>query len=235
MTLVSNMSLSWKDFPLQYKGISSASKHQERCHPPCLWIFSPFFKAHILTSGGKETRNPAFISWHTIQQGFLLVTCAQYFSFLLSCQHDHCHSIYKLSSERRKRAGGVYSSSLWSGYTQSNTAQCSPAEVWNNTFIQSGIFISDLLRVGKATFLRPEICESCKAWQNWRQSAGPFCSWIWEPVTGITGIKVGRQQFDESEMDTFAWKGTTKELSKCQEVPLHNLTKALSFSTIQQI
>lgn len=44
---------------------------------------------------------------------------------------------------------------------------------------------------------------------------------------GITGIKVGRQQFDESEMDTFSQKGTTKELSKCQEVPLHNLTELL--------
>lgn len=44
---------------------------------------------------------------------------------------------------------------------------------------------------------------------------------------GITGIKVGHQQFDESEMDTYARKGTKKELSKCQEMRLHNLTKLL--------
>lgn len=163
MTSVSNLSQSWKNFPLQYKGISSASKHKERWYLLCLWIFSPFFKAHILITARKETRNSIFISWRTSQQGFLLVTCAQYFSFLLSCQRDHCHSFYKFSSERKKRAGGVYSSSLWSGYTQSNTAQCSPTEVWNNAFIQSTIFISDLLRVEKVTFLRPEICEFCKA------------------------------------------------------------------------
>lgn len=57
------------------------------------------------------------------------------------------------------------------------------------------------------------------------QSAGPLCSWIWETMTGITGIKVGHQQLDESEMDTYARKETTKELSKCQDLPLHNLTK----------
>lgn len=222
MTSVSNFSQSWKNFPFQHKGISSASKHQERCYLslPSLWIFSPFFKAHILITGRKETRNSTFISWHTIQQGFLLVTCAQYFSFLLSCQRDHCHSFYKLSSERRKRAGGVYSSSLWSGYTESNTAQCSPTEVGNNTFIQSTIFISDLPRAEK-TFLRPEICEFCKTMTK----LDAKCSWIWEAVMGVTGIKVGHQQLDESEMDTCARKGTTKEFSKCQEVPLHNLTK----------
>lgn len=66
------------------------------------------------------------------------------------------------STGRRKRAGIAYSSSLYTGYTRGNTAHCSPTEVWNNSFIQSNMLVSDL-RVEKAAFLRPEICEFCKA------------------------------------------------------------------------
>lgn len=59
------------------------------------------------------------------------------------------------------------------------------------------------------------------------QSAGPLRSWIWEPVTVITGRKVAFHQFDESEIDTFAQEGTQRQLSRCQEE--HSITSQSPF------
>lgn len=72
-------------------------------------------------------------------------------------------SAFISSAVRREKKLVEFTVALCDMDTHKATQLSSPTEVGNNTFIQSTIFISNLLRAEKETFLSPETWEFCKA------------------------------------------------------------------------